>query len=84
MEETSFDDRVTEPGSNRITLPAVFAIVVNDMGSLSRHEPTELISTRLDWLAQRVETLERTDNDSIKGPEYEAAKEDLANRLEEG
>jgi hypothetical protein len=41
-----------------------------------------VLSTRIDWLAQRMDGLERQSAQNIQRPEYETEKSDLDSRLD--
>ena len=73
--------RETRPGSVKLTIPTVVFVVLMTWiaSSLVTYG---VISTRIEWLSQRVDTLEKSSSSFIPRTEYDARGADLAARLD--
>jgi hypothetical protein len=71
----------TRGGGSRISMPVVVLIVVLTW-AVSAGITYGVLSTRLDWLVQRVENIEKNQSEYIQRPEYDTAARDLTNRLD--
>lgn len=75
----------TRGGGTRISLPLVLLIVVLTW-AVSAGVTYGVISTRIDWLVQRVDNIEheeaRDAAEFIPRPEYDSNRKDLDNRLD--
>jgi hypothetical protein len=67
--------------SQKLNIPLVVFIVILTW-AVSAGVTYGVLSTRIDWLAQRMDSLERQSAQTIQRPEYDTAKQDLDNRLD--
>jgi hypothetical protein len=77
METTAITYRET----TKFNVPVmVFTVLLT--WALSAGVTYGVLSTRIDWLAQRMDGLERQSAQNIQRPEYETEKSDLDSRLD--
>ena len=73
---------MTENGSaQKISIP-IMVLIILVTWAVSAGVTYGVLATRIDWLSQRVEAVERIESQEIERPEYEAEKKDLDARLD--
>lgn len=68
-------------GRVKLTIPAVIFLVVVTWAA-SALVTYGVITTRIEWLQQRVEVLEKNESLFVPRTEYESGRADIANRLD--
>jgi len=72
---------VPERNAQKLSIPLVVVIVLLTW-TMSAGVTYGILSTRIDWLGQRVDTIEKQESFNIQRPEYDATKSDLDSRLD--